>query len=208
VACQEIIGEIQDEPERTPNSSSPEFGAYTARTECPTFERFLYRKRATWCQMMVDAIDFVRQHGVVLESAKGPIPNLAEAVANSPIRGNWWSHADGKKIFRATRLVRESKHVLVCRLVEGKVTYVHRRLWPAIVRLAQYFGNQALVAIHEEHSASGEHRIKELPFPKWVPLNTRNKARTLSEGEAARQLGPWAEALVDRYSSGDSSKKR
>jgi hypothetical protein len=157
--------------------------------------------------MKIDAIDFVRLHGVVLESAKGPVPNLAEAVANSPIHGNWWSHVDGKQIFRATRLVRESKHVLVCRLVEGKVTYVHRRLWPAIVRLAPYFGNGALAAIHEEHSASGEHRIKELPFPKWVPLSARNEAKALSEGEATRQLGPWAAALIHRHGSGDSSKK-
>jgi len=151
--------------------------------------------------MSIDAIGFVRQHGVVLESAKGPIPNLAEAVARTPIRGNWWKHPDSKMIFRATRLVRGCEHVLVCRLVEGKVTYVDSRLWPAIVRLARYFSPEALASIREEHSASGEHRIYTLPFPKWVPSNARKGAKALSEAKAATQLGRWATTLMDRLSS-------
>jgi hypothetical protein len=66
--------------------------------------------------MGMDVIAFVRQHGVVLESAKGPVPNLADAVAGTPIRGNWWNHPVGKQIFRATRVVRDSEQILVCRL--------------------------------------------------------------------------------------------
>jgi hypothetical protein len=155
--------------------------------------------------MNIDALSFVRQHGIVLESGKGPIPNLAEAVAGTPIRGSWWSHPDGKKIFRATRVVRSNEQVLVCRLVGGKVTYVDRRLWPALVRLAGYFQKEALAAIREEHSASGEHRIKTLSFPKWVPLSVRESAKALSETEAAMQLGPWATALLHRLAH--SSRK-
>jgi len=148
--------------------------------------------------MSVDAVDFVRQHGVVLESARGPVPNLAGAVAGTPIHGNWWAHPDGKEIFRATRLARDCEHILVCRLVGGKVTYVHRRLWPALVRLARYFGKESLASIREEHTASGAHLVKTLPFPGWVPLKARESAKALSEAEAANQLGPWATALVHR----------
>jgi hypothetical protein len=151
--------------------------------------------------MNIDAISFVRQHGVVLESAKGPVPSLAQAVAKTPIHGNWWAHPDGKEIFRATRLVRDSEDVLVCRLVDGKVTYVDRRLWPALVRLAGHFPREALDAIREEHSSSGAHRIKTLSFPDWVPVSARESARALSEAEAATQLGPWATAVVHRRSS-------
>jgi len=160
--------------------------------------------------MNIDAISFVRQHGVVLESAKGPVPNLAQAVAKTPIHGNWWAHPDSKEIFRATRLVRDSEDVLVCRLVDGKVTYVDRRLWPALVRLAGHFPKEALEAIREEHSASGAHRIKTLSFPKWVPRAARESAKFLSPAEAAMQLGPWATALVHRGNSrslpGDTRK--
>jgi hypothetical protein len=164
--------------------------------------------RLSGIRMSIDAIGFVRRHGVVLESAKGPVPNLAEAVARTPIRGSWWTHPDGKKIFRATRLVRSSEHVLVCRLVEGKVTYVDRELWPAVVRLARYFGKEALTAIREEHSASGEHRIKTLPFPKWVPLSARERAKAMSEAEAAAQLGAWVTAPMRHHNSRSSRKYR
>src|SRR5262249_46477566 len=103
------------------------------------------------------------------------------------IRGNWWAHPEGKSIFRATRLIRSSERVLVCRLVEGKVTYVDRRLWPALVRLEGYFRKNALAAIREEHSKSGEHRVKTLPFPKWVPLRELQRSKALSAKEAATQ---------------------
>jgi hypothetical protein len=112
--------------------------------------------------MGMDVIAFVRQHGVVLESAKGPGPNLADAVAGTPIRGNWWNHPVGKQIFRATRVVRDSEQILVCRLVEGKITYVYRRMWPALVRLAGRFDKKALAAIREEHSASAAHRVAHI----------------------------------------------
>jgi len=141
--------------------------------------------------MNTDPIRFVRRHGIVLESAKGALPNLAEAIAGAPIRGSWWGHRDSKRIFRATRLVRSSDQILVCRLVEGKVTYVHCCLWPALVRLAGYFKNDALAAIREEHSASGEHRLRKVPFPRWVPLKARQQAKSLTEAQAAKQLGGW-----------------
>ena len=59
-----------------------------------------------------DAIAFVKLHGIVLESARGPVPNLAETVAGERIRGGWWRHAQGRKIFAVTRAIRNSPDVL------------------------------------------------------------------------------------------------
>jgi len=101
------------------------------------------------------ALSFVKRNGIVLESARGPVPNLAEAVAGGRIRGSWWGHAKGKQIFRLTRAVRDSADVLVCRLVGGKITYVHRRLWPALFRLARSFARRDLAAVREIHTAHG-----------------------------------------------------
>jgi hypothetical protein len=142
------------------------------------------------------AISFVKQHGVVLESSRGPAPNLAEAVAGSPIRGSWWGHRMGHAIFAATRAVRESEDVLVCRLVRGRVTYVHRRLWPALVRLAHQLDVKRLAAIREEHTASGAHRLHETPFVDWVPAAVENAAAKLSEEQAFRRLGKVNEMLL------------
>src|SRR5881409_390638 len=98
------------------------------------------------------AVDFVRKHGVVLEAASGPVPSLAQAVAGAPIRGNWWAHPRSQEIFALTRAVRDSSDVLVCRLVDGKITYVHRRMWPALVSLAGRFSKQRLAAVKEIHT--------------------------------------------------------
>ncbi len=139
------------------------------------------------------ALAFVRRHGVVLEGARGPVPNLAEAVAGGPIRGSWWGHARGHEIFWLTRAVRDSGDVLVCRLVGGKITYVHRRLWPAVVRLARTFARKDLAALHEVHTPRGRHQLRVVPFPRWVPSKVQRQARQLSETEAQAALGVWCE---------------
>jgi hypothetical protein len=136
-----------------------------------------------------DAVAFVELHGIILESGNGPVPNLAEAIAGERIRGNWWGHPKGRSIFAATRAVRDSPDVLTCRLVGGKVTYIHRRLWPAVVRLAAKFGKDSLAAIREDHTASGAHRIVQTPFPDWVGTDTKEAANHYSEEEAISLLG-------------------
>ena len=35
----------------------------------------------------MEPIEFVQRHGVVLEGARGPVPNLAEFIAGRPIEG-------------------------------------------------------------------------------------------------------------------------
>ncbi len=137
------------------------------------------------------AIAFIRRRGIVLEGARGPVPSLAAAVAGAPIRGSWWRHAKGREIFALTRAVRDSADVLVCRLVGGKITYVHRRLWPALVRLAPRFDRSGLAAIREVHTAQGRHEVRAVPFPRWVPPEVKRQARRLGEAAAAAALGAW-----------------
>src|SRR5215467_5130291 len=142
------------------------------------------------------AVAFVERHGVVLQAARGPVPSLAEAVVGSPIRGSWWGHPKGKEIFRAARAVCESPEVLVCKLIDGKVTYVHRRLWPALIRLASRFQKSQLAKVWDEHTASGAHRARRQPFPSWVPPEVLTAGAKLSELDAEKQLGQWIPTLA------------
>jgi hypothetical protein len=134
------------------------------------------------------AVAFVEANGIVLESGRGSVPSLAEAIAGSPIRGSWWGHPKANTIFLCSRAVRQSEHVLVCRLVGGKVTYVHRRLWPALVRLAARFDADRLAAIQEIHTASGRHKIDLTVFQEWLPDGVAKAAANLSEEEATSLL--------------------
>jgi hypothetical protein len=138
------------------------------------------------------ALAFIRKHGVVLESARGPVPSLAEVIVGEPVRGSWWSHPKSHEIFAVTQAIRDSEDVLVCRLIKGKITFVHRRLWPALVRAAGRLPAVRLSQVREVHTSSGRHVTKEVPFPDWVPSSVRAAARTLSE-ETAVAAFAWIE---------------
>ena len=142
---------------------------------------------------MLDPIQFVAECGIALEGGRGPFPNLAEAIAGSRITGSWWKHEKARAIFRATRVVRDCEDVLVCRLIDGKITFIHRRLWPAVVRLAQRFETEHLAAIREVHTATGAHRVNTVPFPRWVPAEVSAAAKELSDGAVEQQLGEWVQ---------------
>jgi hypothetical protein len=127
-----------------------------------------------------EAVAFVKRHGVVLQAARGPVPSLAEAIAGGPIRGSWWGHPKGRIIFQAVQAVCENPEVLVCKLIDDKVTYVHRRVWPALVKLAPRFRKAQLAKVWDEHTESGAHASRQIAFPEWVPSEVMKEAEALS----------------------------
>jgi len=130
------------------------------------------------------AMSFVRQHGVVLVSGKGPAPRLTEAIAGEPIKGSWWAHPKSHQIFAILQQLEDSPDILVCRFLAGRVTFVHRRLWPAIVKLASRFQADQLAQIRQEHTAAGKHVNHIVPYPKWVPPEIKEEAKLLARQEA------------------------
>ena len=93
-----------------------------------------------------------------------------------------------------TEAVAAHPDVLVCKLIGGKVTYVHRRLWPALVRLSSRFPKAQLAKTWNEHTETGAHRSRRVPFPRWVPGEVRQRAATLSIAEAEKLLSPLSGA--------------
>lgn len=127
----------------------------------------------------------------MLASATGPVPNVAEAVAGEPIVGSWWGHAKSHAIFDALTAIADSPDIRSFRLVDHKVTFVHRRLWPALARLAHsgILDPARVASVQQEHLPSGEHRNFEVAFPEWVPDEAAQKAQSLSDADARRLLG-------------------
>jgi hypothetical protein len=153
-----------------------------------------------------DAMAFVREQGVVLVSGKGAVPRLTETIVGEPIKGSWWGHPKSHQIFAILQAVTHSKEILVCRLVDGKVTLIHRRLWPALVRIAGRFRPDQIAQVREEHLPSGQHVTRLVPFSKWVPADARKEAEGISEAEALAALGPGT--LVPDPSSKTRRKRR
>jgi hypothetical protein len=134
----------------------------------------------------------VKKHGVVLASARGPVPSVAEAVAGEPIVGSWWAHPRGKAIFAALSELDDSADVRCFKLIDGKITLVHRRLWPALVRLARdgALPPDRIAALQQEHMPTGEHRNIITPFPDWVDETTAGAADKLTAARARALLEP------------------
>ena len=159
--------------------------------ELPAFDASCAGNGVSDCMTPDEARAFVQQHGVVLVSARGSAPRLVEAIARETIRGSWWSHPQARQIFSVLNAVTDSGDVLVCRMVDGKLTLVHRRLWPALVRVAGRFQAEQLAQVNERHTASGRHETSELPFPQWVPAEVLEQARSGDEAAALAAFGPW-----------------
>ena len=138
--------------------------------------------------LAVDVMTVLIEHGMLLQSAHGPIPNVAELVAGDRIKGSWWAHPKSHEIFAELNHLDDSPDVVRLRLVKGKVTLVHRRVWPALVRLADRFTAKQLAALHEEHTASGAHKVEEQRFLDWVPQEVLRAAEQLSDEQAWAQL--------------------
>jgi hypothetical protein len=139
-------------------------------------------------------VRLVDKHGVVLASAQHPpVPNIAEAVAGEPIVGSWWAHRKGKAIFAALSELDDSEDVRCFKLIDHKVTFVHRRLWPALVRLARdgVFAADQVTSIQQEHLPTGEHHNILTPLADWVDEATNRAADTLAVADAKKQLGTW-----------------
>lgn len=144
------------------------------------------------------ALDFVEREGVVLASAKGDAPRLIEVIAGEAIAGNWWTHPRASAIYNVLAQVCDSDRVLVCRLLREKVTLVHRRLWPALVRLAPRFSPRHIARVEDEHTPSGRHATHEIPFPHWVPVDVMEEANALSEEDAVAAMARWLPAADAR----------
>ena len=70
--------------------------------------------------------------GLLLE-ADARWSSVAALVAGEPIRGSWWGHPCGSLIYWVLEDLDAAHEVLRAKLIRGKVTLVHRRLWPSLV---------------------------------------------------------------------------
>jgi hypothetical protein len=72
----------------------------------------------------------------LLLASDAVLPSVATLVAGEPVRGSWWAHPRSHAIFAAVRALEAHPDALAVPLVAGKVTFVHRALWPALLAVA------------------------------------------------------------------------
>jgi hypothetical protein len=80
------------------------------------------------------ALKTLQDFGLLLET-DSKLPSVAGLIAGEPVRGSWWTHPRSHEIFGVLQRLADHKDVLITKLVSGKVTFVHRKLWPDILSI-------------------------------------------------------------------------
>ena len=81
------------------------------------------------------AIIALEEHGLLLQS-DSLLPNAVNILAGESVKGSWWVHPRGHEIFRDLNALADNENVLVTKLVSGKVTLVHKKLWQDFISIA------------------------------------------------------------------------
>lgn len=81
-------------------------------------------------------LEALERHGLLmLQDAR--LPSVTTTVAGGPVKGSWWGHARGHAIFNTAEALENHADVAVARIIDRKVTYLHRRLWPALLAVGR-----------------------------------------------------------------------
>lgn len=79
-----------------------------------------------------DLLERLREFDLLLDTDP-KFPSIAGLVVGGDVHGSWWAHPQSHEMFHLSCALRDHPDVLMVKLISGKVTFVHRPLWPAIV---------------------------------------------------------------------------
>ena len=128
----------------------------------------------------------LKEFGLLLES-DAKLPSVSGLVAGDPIKGSWWAHPKARQIFAVLQPMVDHQDVLIVKLISGKVTFVHRKLWPDILSVGsardEWQMNRLTPAARlllQIIDADSESRSDHLDWPP--------KFKSVKPGEAVREL--------------------
>jgi hypothetical protein len=82
-----------------------------------------------------ETLEELKKNGLLLES-DSKLPSVSRIVAGESIKGSWWGHPRSHEIYAVAKRLSNHPDVVVTKLISGKVTYLHRRLWPPLFAVA------------------------------------------------------------------------
>src|SRR5262249_37659156 len=131
------------------------------------------------------ALDELASYGLLLKSDP-KLPSVTTLVAGGPVRGSWWSHPKGHLIFRVLGGLEDREEATVVKLISGKDTFIHRRLFPALASIGTARQGWQMKGL----SAAGR-RLLDLVYQQGAvrtdSLEPSSK-KLKGIGEAAREL--------------------
>ena len=77
----------------------------------------------------------LKKWGLLLESDP-KLPSVCGIITGEPMKGSWWSHPLAQTIFQVNERLDDHADVIIVKLLAGKVTFVQRQFWPALLAVA------------------------------------------------------------------------
>ena len=77
----------------------------------------------------------LKDFGLLLESDP-KLPSVCTILTGKPMTGSWWAHPLAQTIFQVNELLDDHPDLVITKLLAGKVTFVHRQLWPELFAVA------------------------------------------------------------------------
>jgi hypothetical protein len=77
----------------------------------------------------------LEERGILLVTDPA-LPSVTGIVAGEAVTGSWWTHPRSQEMYAVLSSLEAEQGVLVVKLIEGKQTLVHRKLWPQLLALA------------------------------------------------------------------------
>lgn len=93
------------------------------------------RQRRTRASRIAGVLRALSRHGLLLKQDKR-LPNVVTRITGEALATSWWSHPEARVIFAILSELADHPDVLFSKLLLGKDTLVHRRLWPAFLAVA------------------------------------------------------------------------
>lgn len=121
--------------------------------------------------------------GLLLLSGHG-FPSVAGLIAREKIKGSWWAHPDAQTIFEVAELLDDHRDVLFLKLLDGKVTLVHRQLWSRIFSIGVAREDWQVKAL----TPAAKLLLKKIDVEGALETGVIGKRFDSKQGTAAREL--------------------
>lgn len=81
-----------------------------------------------------ELLDRLREFDLLLDTDP-KFPSVAALVAGETVQGSSWSHPKAHEMYRVSTQLGAHTDVLAIKLVSGKITFIHRPLWMAVLAI-------------------------------------------------------------------------
>jgi len=143
------------------------------------------------------------------------LPSFTALVTGTPFGGSWWGHPQAHEIYRLLGHFHRGAGALSAKLINGKVTFIHKRLWPSLLNAVRSRADwhrgdlsaeaQALLRAVLRHRSIRADKLRTLPASKRGAVVRELEARLLvhstdvhtETGAHQKMLRAWSQWCKD-----------